>query len=313
MPAISIICPVYKAEKYLCKCVDSILHQSFGDFELLLIDDGSPDNSGQICDQYARQDCRVRVFHKQNGGVASARQLGLDNATGEYTIHVDPDDWVEPNMLEALYYKAKENDADVVICDFYINYRRYERYKKSGQIRETASQYLKDIICKYHGSLCNKLIRRSCFYHPKTLCFTPNQNLFEDLIMCTKVLTTPRKVVYLNKAFYHYMQVNPNSYTHAPKVYNDRKHLNEIMFGLLPLPEYKQEHNYLKKIEAYYALKENVFGKREFINKYMDLRSSITGWVYDGVVNRALAGMYSIEYIHINVKDFIKALIIKIF
>ena len=83
MPAISIVVPVYKAEKYLHRCVDSILSQTFADFEVLLIDDGSPDGSGLICDAYAEQDPRVRVFHKKNGGVASARELGVQNAKGE--------------------------------------------------------------------------------------------------------------------------------------------------------------------------------------------------------------------------------------
>ena len=95
MPKVSIIVPVYKAEKYLNRCVDSILAQTFTDFELLLIDDGSPDRSGEICDEYAKKDSRIRVIHKENGGVSSARQRGLDESIGEYTIHADPDDWVE--------------------------------------------------------------------------------------------------------------------------------------------------------------------------------------------------------------------------
>lgn len=114
-PKISIIVPVYKAEKYIHKCIDSILAQTFANFEILLINDGSPDKSGKICDEYAKKDKRVRVFHKENGGVSLARQLGNDNATGEYTIHADPDDWIEPNMLEELYAKAVEDDADMEI------------------------------------------------------------------------------------------------------------------------------------------------------------------------------------------------------
>ena len=116
-PVISIIVAVYKAESCLRRCVDSLLAQTFQDYEILLVDDGSPDRSGEICDEYARKDNRVRVFHKENGGVASARQCGMNNARGEYVIHADPDDWVEPNMLEELYGKAKEENADVLICD----------------------------------------------------------------------------------------------------------------------------------------------------------------------------------------------------
>lgn len=109
MPKISVIVPVYKVEPYLRKCVDSILAQTFTDFELLLVDDGSPDNCGAICDAYAEQDNRVRVFHKPNGGVSSARNLGLDNAMGEWIAFVDSDDWVEPTWL-SLYMKTAEAD-----------------------------------------------------------------------------------------------------------------------------------------------------------------------------------------------------------
>ena len=98
-PMISVIVPVYNAEKYLQRCVDSILKQSFTDFEVLLIDDGSHDRSGELCDEYGEKDNRVRVFHKENGGVSSARNVGLDNASGEYISFVDADDYLETNAM----------------------------------------------------------------------------------------------------------------------------------------------------------------------------------------------------------------------
>ena len=122
-PKISVIVPVYKAEKYLHRCVDSIIAQTFTDWELLLVDDGSPDKSGEICDGYSRHDGRIMVYHKNNGGVSTARQTGIDKAIGDYTIHVDPDDWIEPTMLEELYHKATDNNADMVICDFVFEYK----------------------------------------------------------------------------------------------------------------------------------------------------------------------------------------------
>ena len=96
-PLISVIVPVYKAEKYLPQCIESILAQTFTDFELLLIDDGSPDRSGEICDEYVRKDHRIRVFHQQNRGVSAARNLGLEQAVGEYIAFVDSDDYVLPD------------------------------------------------------------------------------------------------------------------------------------------------------------------------------------------------------------------------
>ena len=141
-PKISVIVAVYKAEAYLHRCVDSLLAQTFQNFEILLVDDGSPDNSGKICDDYAKQDARIRVFHKENGGVSSARQCGIDHAKGEYTTHVDPDDWVEPTMLEDLYRKANEEDADMVLSDFYLEYRDNIKYEK----RQPSSLKIKNIL-----------------------------------------------------------------------------------------------------------------------------------------------------------------------
>ena len=102
MCEISIIVPVYKVEKYLKKCVDSILAQTFSDFELILVDDGSPDNSGRICDDYAKKDARVRVVHKQNGGLSSARNAGIEVAKGKYLGFVDSDDYIAEDMYELL-------------------------------------------------------------------------------------------------------------------------------------------------------------------------------------------------------------------
>lgn len=102
-PKISIIVPVYKVEQYLPKCIDSILAQTYHNWELLLIDDGSPDNSGRICDEYAQKEERIRVFHKENGGVSSARNLGVDNAIGEWITFIDSDDYIQPGFLEGLY------------------------------------------------------------------------------------------------------------------------------------------------------------------------------------------------------------------
>lgn len=116
-PKISIIVPVYKAEQHLHRCVDSILAQTFTDFELLLIDDGSPDNSGTICDEYAKKDNRVRVFHKENGGVSSARNLGLENAQGNWIAFIDADDYIHKDYLLSF---SKNLDVDFIVGSFQI-------------------------------------------------------------------------------------------------------------------------------------------------------------------------------------------------
>ena len=202
-PKISIIVPVYKAEKYLHRCIDSILAQSFADFELLLIDDGSPDASGAICDEYAKNDYRIRVIHKENGGVASARQCGIDNATGEYTIHADPDDWVEPDMFEQLYNKAVEKNADMVISDFIIEGKGQRMYIKQEVPYSTFDTLQLLLSHKLHGSLCNKLIKLSC-YKKYGISFSKGLNYSEDYLVCVKILMQKVIVAYIDKAFYHY-------------------------------------------------------------------------------------------------------------
>ena len=114
---ISVIVPVYNVEKYLDKCIQSILGQTYSNIELLLIDDGSTDSSGAICDKYVTQDSRVRVFHKSNEGVSAARNWGLDNAKGEWIAFVDADDWIDSDMYERMYNAAVQNQTDMVSCD----------------------------------------------------------------------------------------------------------------------------------------------------------------------------------------------------
>lgn len=118
---ISIIVPIYKVEKYINKCVDSILHQTYDELEIILVDDGSPDNCPAICDEYAKKDSRIQVIHKQNGGLINARKSGLEIAKGEYIGFVDGDDWIEPEMYELFAQQIKKYSPDMVISDFYYD------------------------------------------------------------------------------------------------------------------------------------------------------------------------------------------------
>ena len=127
-PCISIIVPIYNTESYLRRCIESVLSQTFTDFELLLIDDGSTDRSGSICDEYARMDNRVRVFHKENGGVSSARNLGLDNTRGEWIAFVDSDDWVKADYLKNML-RHTEEDVDMVIA-------HEELHRQNGEVEK---------------------------------------------------------------------------------------------------------------------------------------------------------------------------------
>lgn len=119
---ISIIVPIYNVEQYLIQCLESILNQTCRDIEIILIDDGSQDCCGEICDEYARKDNRIKVYHTNNGGLAAARNYGIEKATGEYIGFADSDDWIEPDMFEVLLSQAEKHKAEIAICGCYYEY-----------------------------------------------------------------------------------------------------------------------------------------------------------------------------------------------
>ena len=280
-PQISVIVPVYKAEQYLHRCIDCILAQTYSDFELILIDDGSPDNSGGICDEYAQKDSRIKVIHKKNGGVASARQCGIDNATGIYTIHADPDDWMEHNMLEELHNKAIAENADMVICDFYDNIDNIAIYRKQ-QISENSPQdVLQDLLFhKLHGSLWNKLIRRSC-YTDYNVSFIENLNYCEDYLVCVKMLMNNLNIAYLDKAYYFYdHNINENSITrkYTIETYKQRilfiEKLKEALHNKYPDAIMKN-----KAIVAMECLRYGVLTKKEYKKTYKKEKWSLVKFI----------------------------------
>lgn len=236
-PQISVIVPVYNVEKYLSRCIDSILSQTFTDFELLLIDDGSADSSGKICDEFAMKDERIRVFHKENGGVASARQLGVDEAKGVYSIHADGDDWVEPNMLERMYLKIIETGADMVITDYFSDKDETSCQYIQQRISKTVSaDILNEILVgSLIGSLWNKLIRHS-IYRDYKIRFVPNIDFCEDVLTLTQLFILNIKVAYLHEAFYHYCNYNINSITrnYTRKSFHTQQQYVEVLKRILP-------------------------------------------------------------------------------
>ena len=217
-PKISIIVPVYKVEKYLRRCLDSIVNQTFTDWECILVDDGSPDDSGKICDEYAEKDRRFKIIHQENQGVSAARQKGLDNCIGEYVIHTDPDDWVESKYLEELFNCIVSENADMVICDF----ERIYQHKTKKYSQKPTSLNHNDIICdiledKLWGILWNKLIKRECFIK-YNLRFIKTMSLWEDMYIICSLLLNDIKVAYLPKVLYHYdTSANPNSILNCRK------------------------------------------------------------------------------------------------
>ena len=213
-PSVSIIVAVYNAEPYLHRCMDSLLTQTLSDIEILLINDGSTDNSGTLCDEYAAKDPRVKVFHRTNHGVAATRQFGLEHVSGEYVIHADPDDWLDMDMLEKMYKTAEMEKADLVVCDIKIEYENKTVYLKQYFSSSTPSQIVVEYLNNHHGSCCNKLIRTSCIKKYQ-IDFIDGINIGEDRIFNLRLLQNPLKVANCPNTFYHYDKYsNSSAYTH---------------------------------------------------------------------------------------------------
>lgn len=270
--AISVIVPIYKAENYLRKCVDGILQQTFTDFQLILVDDGSPDKSGEICDEYAQRDSRVITIHKANGGLTSARKCGMEHAEGKYSIHIDPDDWVEPTLLEDLYQEIVKAEADMVICDFWEHCDGEVEYSKQEPQNLDHSEVMKEMFSTLKGTMWNKLIRTSC-YQQCNIQFHEDLVVIEDLFLMFQFLLHPLKISYIPKALYHYERnTNPNSLTMANgerfKGYADGicTHFREL---LKPYTEYwklwvEKEMPWI----AYLALYYNSFDKKRYQQEF---------------------------------------------
>ena len=205
-PVISIIVPVYKVERFVRKCIDSILNQTFKDIEIILVDDGSPDNCGQICDDYAKTDKRIRVIHKQNGGLSDARNAGIDIARGEYIAFVDSDDYISPNMYKCLYELIEKNNADIAVCrSVLVNENEDARFENSGIGKKMDNeQALHEMICKrlFTVNAWNKLYKTALF---KDIRY-PVGMLYEDLATTYKLIDKSTYVVYTDARLYAYVQ-----------------------------------------------------------------------------------------------------------
>lgn len=213
-PKISIIVPVYKVEQYLPKCIDSILAQTYQDWELLLIDDGSPDNSGKICDESAHKDERIRVFHKDNGGVSSARNLGLDYAEGDYVMFVDSDDWLSNDCLQTCVFELDKNKLDALQFGFTSVTANNEKQlvKISSSILD-GEQYIKHNnfnVCVGGGIYKREIIEKNKIRFPLVL------KLAEDQIFVLSFFKKTVRIKYLERAMYYYLQ-RSDSAVHTPK------------------------------------------------------------------------------------------------
>jgi glycosyltransferase involved in cell wall biosynthesis len=265
---LSIIIPVYNDEKNLPRCLDSLLSQTFGDFELLLIDDGSTDACPAICDAYANKDPRIRVCHKENEGISKTRQYGLNNTSGDYIYFVDSDDWIEPNVVADVTKKLENDRADIIFMDFFketaAGKERIIIQKPSALDTETITRLVlegKLLSCPW-----NFIINRN-FCAKTKVNFVEGINYGEDTLFILELLLNTPRAAYLARAYYHHTY-NHNSFTRKNK---KQRYIDRVTFlnRIDPLlNKYNRndlaKHNFIPLNDKLIMLSSQVFSKKEY-------------------------------------------------
>ena len=218
-PKVSIIVPIYNVEQYLNRCMDSLLNQSLREIEIIMVDDGSPDNCPQMCDEYAKKDSRVKVIHKKNAGLGMARNSGLEVATGEYVAFVDSDDYVDCRMYETLYQKMKEKQVDAVLCTFYnddqgnVSEGSIDGMPSKESVIDFQVDYIPNVIgclpsVKYNQlygySVWNILFSRDVIERNKVRFESERNFVSEDILFQLDFAACASKLLLLPKPFYYY-------------------------------------------------------------------------------------------------------------
>ncbi len=267
MPTISVIVPVYMVEKYLHRCIDSILAQSFPDFELILVDDGSPDGCGAICDEYAQKDSRVIVIHQKNGGLSAARNAGINwafaNSDSRWLTFVDSDDWIHPRMLEVLLEAANTQQLKISVCG-YQEVRQQEPYE---EIRETV--YKKAIPNDFYVAneangvvAWGKLYQKSCFEKLRY----PVGKIHEDEFVTYRILYAQPYIAYIQEKLYFYFE-------NAQGITKRKWHPARLDV----LDAFKKQAHYFKKIGMDAAKRRSIYlYKDSLLTQYAQFKQVYT-------------------------------------
>lgn len=289
---ITAIMPVYNVENYIGKCIESLQAQTLTEWELIAVDDGSPDNSGAICDAYAKKDSRITVIHKENGGAPSARNTAIPMARGEYLYFVDSDDWAEPTMFEDMYNAAKKNNAQLVVAGFYIDtyYSDTEFYTQKQTVPAKEFKTQRDF-----REYAHKMFDKNLLYTPWNKLFEKkyimdNNILFkttfwDDFPFNLDVVRNVERVVLLENCYYHFMRARADSETakYRSDMYEKREEEHGWMLDLYKYwnvnSDESREMIYRRYVERVIGCIENVTNSActlTFKEKMQEIKKMIT-------------------------------------
>lgn len=230
MPLVSVIIPIYNVSRFIGRCAESLMGQTLQDVEFIFVNDCTPDNSVEILQdivsKYPDRNVRI-VSHENNKGLPSARNSGLSLATGDYIFHCDGDDWMETDMLENMFYLAKEKESDIVYCDYYLSFQNSERYMTNPSFDNPEEMLRRGFLggtMKYN--VWNKLVKRK-IYTDNNIRFPDGHSMGEDMTMI-RLLCCSESVAYLPKALYHYIQTNSSAFSKT----QSQKQLDDVLFNV---------------------------------------------------------------------------------
>ena len=255
-PLVTLIIPAYNTEKYIGKCIESILEQSYQELEIIILDDGSQDETNKICQKYAKMDSRIILISKKNTGVSDTRNVGIHNANGKYIIFVDSDDYVTPNYVEVLVREVENENVQMACAEYFYVKEEKESVHESKLLKDekkiiSGSDAINMLHEKngFQGYLWNKIFFKNIIINENIL-FDSKIKIWEDMLFCLKYLTKKEKVVYINKPVYYYVQ-RENSAINDDNVWNENTQsiALEAMWKIVVSMKGKF-HNYIRD---YYA------------------------------------------------------------
>lgn len=247
---VTILIPVYNVEAYLPQCLDSILCQTYRDLQVVLIDDGSKDNTLAVAQEYARKDSRIEVYHQENQGVATTRNNLLKKIKGDYVLFVDSDDWIEPDMVEFLVRKATDNNAEVAMCGMVVNDTPVKKEYTESLLSQEECVRAFLFHNELRGSLCNKLVATSLLHN---VWFHCGISYGEDALFCWHFFQNAQRIVMTDRQLYHY-RMNDSSISHQS--FGDKKLTGHLTWSIITEETSKWWPQFLNIAQARWGMED---------------------------------------------------------